>query len=440
MPTRSRLRWHVAGALAAVLVATLGGPVATSYADPADAPEPTRSIMLIGDSQTMGTAGAWTWRYRLDRHLRDAGVAFDFVGPRSDVYDMATDTVGSDYYLDPDFDQDHWARWGGYTGQMKDEMEEQARWFLPDTYVIMLGFNDLYWLEADPEQLVETLGEMIESARRVTPEAEFVVVEPPTHWFERVAPMAQALPAIEERSTTGSQVVVAETQAGYSPQDTFDNVHPNARGDVKIADAVADALAEVGVGVPWTRRLDVPLGPREPARLSAVAGDQQIRLDFVSAPGVPAELVWVRDLTARNEWRRLPYGVRGSWTATGLTNGHTYAFRLQPVKGHLAGEGVYSNVVRHTPRIAATRIGRARVLSRRAVRVTWWRNARAASYDVMVRRPGRRWWVARKGVRGTALKVGNLRRRTTYDFAVRAREANGVPGVWSRSLRRTTRR
>jgi hypothetical protein len=44
-------------------------------------------IMVVGDSISQGSAGDFTWRYRLDRHLAGAGAAVDFVGPRSDLYD-----------------------------------------------------------------------------------------------------------------------------------------------------------------------------------------------------------------------------------------------------------------------------------------------------------------------------------------------------------------
>ena len=48
--------------------------------------DPVR-ILLVGDSVTQGSAGDWTWRYRLWKHFDAAGVAVDFVGPRNDLYD-----------------------------------------------------------------------------------------------------------------------------------------------------------------------------------------------------------------------------------------------------------------------------------------------------------------------------------------------------------------
>src|SRR5690606_2828595 len=54
--------------------------------------------------------------------------------------------------------------------------------------------------------------------------------------------------------TPGSPVVVATVPPGYctacsaAERDTWDGVHPDTSGQVKIAARVADALARVGVG------------------------------------------------------------------------------------------------------------------------------------------------------------------------------------------------
>ena len=73
--------------------------------------DPVR-ILIVGDSITQGSAGDWTWRYRLWQHLTEHGVSVDFVGPRDDLWDNVTSQFGSQAYVDPAFDQDHAARWG----------------------------------------------------------------------------------------------------------------------------------------------------------------------------------------------------------------------------------------------------------------------------------------------------------------------------------------
>ena len=68
-------------------------------------------------------------------------------------------------------------------------------------------------------------------------------------------------------------MVVADADVGYDDfSDTWDGAHPNARGELKIAAAVADALHELGIGPLADRPLPtVPLGPRIPPVLSATA-------------------------------------------------------------------------------------------------------------------------------------------------------------------------
>ncbi len=57
------------------------------------ADDPVR-ILLVGDSVTQGSAGDWTWRYRLAQHLVDADVPFDFVGPDDGLLDNLTGKQG----------------------------------------------------------------------------------------------------------------------------------------------------------------------------------------------------------------------------------------------------------------------------------------------------------------------------------------------------------
>src|SRR4051794_6230696 len=99
--------------LAAAMVAPLVGVEAQKAV--AQTSSPVR-ILILGDSVTQGSVGDWTWRYRLWQHFADAGVAVDFVGPSRDLFDRSTNTYVPDGYLDPDFDQDHAARWGNALG------------------------------------------------------------------------------------------------------------------------------------------------------------------------------------------------------------------------------------------------------------------------------------------------------------------------------------
>lgn len=58
-------------------------------------------VMFVGDSMTIGSAGDFTWRYRMWQHLnRTFGGPYRIVGPRSELYDTAAGAAVSYAYRD----------------------------------------------------------------------------------------------------------------------------------------------------------------------------------------------------------------------------------------------------------------------------------------------------------------------------------------------------
>lgn len=138
------------------LVSVVAGGLAAPAGTPAAAAEPVR-ILLVGDSVTQGSAGDWTWRYRLWKHFQAAGVAVDSVGPRTDLYDNVGDTYGSQAYVDPHFDQDHASRWGMMVDVPDVPIETLVEEYQPDVVVEMLGFNDLVYGLRSPETVANRI-------------------------------------------------------------------------------------------------------------------------------------------------------------------------------------------------------------------------------------------------------------------------------------------
>ncbi|KAA1429059.1 GDSL-type esterase/lipase family protein [Nocardioides antri] len=372
--------------LAGMLLVAGSMPVPAADAVLSEPPEPVR-ILLIGDSVTQGSAGDWTWRYRLGRHFAAAGVAVDFVGPRQDLWNNVTDQPGSTDYADPAFDQDHAARWG-MQALVPDvpagRLVEEHR---PDVVVEMLGVNDLLY-GASAETVAGRTADLVEEVHAVDPEVDVVLAEATQTWFPGVVGFNGLLHDVAAAADTPTgRVVVARTAAGYDRDaDTWDTSHPNAQGEVKIAAAVADTLSGIGVGPPAARPLpDVPVGPRTGAEVAAVAGDGYVTLAWAGPSGATAQYVWTRDASSSEPWRRLPFRVTGqSWTGFYLTNGHRYQYRLQPVKGDDEPEGaVYSNVVEAVPfRPPAAPAGLRATAGRRCAVLTWREPAFATRYRV----------------------------------------------------------
>src|SRR5690606_7589522 len=135
----------------------------------------------------------------------------------------------------------------------------------PDVVVLELGTNDLRVGHAAPQLVLELARTRLDGIRALNPDADVVLVEVPhsdTKSF-RYNALLQGLAT--ESDSEAARVVVAHASRGYHPGrdddsvgDTYDGIHPNTRGQVKIAAAVSDALGTLGVGGPVTRPLTFP--------------------------------------------------------------------------------------------------------------------------------------------------------------------------------------
>ncbi len=328
----------------------LAALVAVSAPSSAGADVAPIKVLIVGDSISQGSSGDWTWRYRLAAHLDGAGVAVDFVGPRQDLFDNVAQQFGASDYLDPSFDLDHAARWGMRLDTLDIPISTLVSTYQPDVVVEMLGDNDLSAGQS-ASQVADSLDGFVAEARSVDPSLEFVLTHDPRHLLQPEVPDFNA--AIDslaaQLDSPESPVVVAEAAAGFDDYtDTWDGAHPNARGELKIAAAIADALSELGIGPPAARPLpEVPLGPRVAPVLSGTATADGADLEWVRSPGSATSEVWARDLTAATDWQRLAGDVTGTtYQATGFAASHVLEFQTRPRKGFLIAQtDAWSNVL-----------------------------------------------------------------------------------------------
>lgn len=213
------------------------------------------SIMIVGDSISHGSSGDWTWRYRLWKHLRAHDLQIDLVGPKGTLDDIRTAQVGDDdsTYADPDFDPDHDAQWGRPYLTEKDEIEQKVLQHRPDYLLVLLGINDLFWYDTQPDQFEHNLREFLANARMANSTLRIVLgrilptqraADDPA-FAERVADCNRRLHhAAGELWTPSSPIVIAHTDAEFvAAEHTWDGTHPNPRGEIRIAAAFADTLA-----------------------------------------------------------------------------------------------------------------------------------------------------------------------------------------------------
>ncbi|MFJ9555090.1 GDSL-type esterase/lipase family protein [Nocardiopsis sp. NPDC101807] len=311
-------------------------------------------LMLVGDSLTQGSSGDYTWRFHLWSHLREAGVEIDFVGPRDDLYGLDDGEPGNRDYADPGFDTDHAARWGTSTRELATGVAEVAAEHAPQYLLLLAGTEDIL-AGRGADHALEGIGETVSTVRVVQGETRFVIGELPAvegtgddgRFNGEIARFNMGLVDLARQLTSSdSPVVVARVADGYAPaRDNWDEAHPNARGELRIAAAFADALAEpLGVGRAFERPLPrVPVGPpTAPEPVAEESGDGLV-LSWEAVPGATGYRVVQRRVEPDpDEASVLPVEVEDdggdrSVLVGSLFSGARYEFVVRPFKGRDEG-------------------------------------------------------------------------------------------------------
>lgn len=237
--------------------------------------EPTR-VLILGDSITQGSTGDYTWRYFFWKSLQSSPESFDFVGPKTEVRDpanwYAADAAPGTGYADPNFDQDHAARWGmgvswidgtfdGVNGHIygpsglgaDNTVAKMAVRYQPDVVVNMLGVNDLNPGRFDGlpvSAIVEKQRKVIMDARAANPSVKVLFTLMGHQWFmaARGTEYNTLLTAMVNEMNTPTSPVSLIVPGITDVSDTYDTVHPKTSGQVKIAERVRRGLLSVEVG------------------------------------------------------------------------------------------------------------------------------------------------------------------------------------------------
>ena len=324
--------------------------------DPVPGPPPGElRMMIVGDSLTQGSSGDHTWRYHLWRHLTENGVDVDFVGPYDDLYDLAGEGFGDDSYAVSAFDRDHTARWGASAGELSEKAPRSAAEYAPHYLLLLSGLEDIL-AGGDADHALNGVGETVSTVRVVRGDMRFVVGElPPVEGTRddartnsEIARFNMGVVALAEQLTSAdSPVVVARVSDGYSPaQDNWDEAHPNARGELRIAAAFADALSDpLGVGPAYQRPLPAAaVGPRNAPVPEAEEDGDGLLLRWETVPGATGYRVTQRRVGPDpDEETVLPLridedGDHRSALVEGLFSGARYEFTVIPFKGRDPGE------------------------------------------------------------------------------------------------------
>jgi lysophospholipase L1-like esterase len=251
---------------------TLRDAASADGAPGAQPAQPIR-IMVMGDSISQGQDGDFSWRYRLQEHLRAQGVAFDFRGPRTGPKEGSYAVAG--------WDTDHASLWGDSITAELPNITSLISTYEPQLLLVELGINDLVFLGLDAVQAVEALGKLIDGARGVNPALKVVVAQVERSQTLKVALWTDfnARLAAWAAKATRSEAPVVVAPVGDVFQfstDSRDGTHPNVRGEYVYAKTFADVLAkELGIGAPFG---DIPLPPPPPLPSSIVPSSTSVAL------------------------------------------------------------------------------------------------------------------------------------------------------------------
>ncbi|CAL9537140.1 hypothetical protein SUDANB145_04143 [Streptomyces sp. enrichment culture] len=218
--------------------------------------------MPVGDSQTIGSAGDHTWRYRLWQHLCTAyDGPFTFVGPRETLYDKAADAPVSLAYADPGFPRAHLAGWGEGWLHMAPLIGDAVRAHRADVLLVALGLIDLGFY-TDAGQTTENVRRFVTEARAARPRVRMVLLPVIPNIRARQDPAFGAQVALfndllaktaADLDDPRSPLLLASVPPAYDiHSDTYDGTHPGDSGERKIAGAFAEALHQGwGLGGPY---------------------------------------------------------------------------------------------------------------------------------------------------------------------------------------------
>jgi MYXO-CTERM domain-containing protein len=194
-------------------------------------------IMPAGDSITYGGLGGSphaSYRGPLYTMLTNAGVAVDYVGSLQNPNDTTT----------PDKDQEGHPSW--YTFYLSDATSQRMWYWVtqyqPDIVLLIIGTNDAiqdHETQSAPEEIARLVRETLQHQSNAT---VIVSLIPPTTISgypgasDRVNAINAAIPSVVAwEKTRGGDVRLVDP--GLTTADLQDGTHPNAAGNLKIANA-----------------------------------------------------------------------------------------------------------------------------------------------------------------------------------------------------------
>ena len=193
-------------------------------------------IWPLGDSITGGYTENAGYRRLLWQKLHAAGRNVDFVGTITNYIEGEPE--------DPDFDTAHDGHWGWRTDEILAQVEAWTAQVKPDMVLLTIGTNDLYQ-KRPVDEAAANIAEIIRRIRAVNPAVVVLLAQIPANDMavETTPALNIKIKQLASMSTKESPVVIVDQYSGFEAgADTWDGVHPNARGAEKMAVRWLDAI------------------------------------------------------------------------------------------------------------------------------------------------------------------------------------------------------
>jgi acyl-CoA thioesterase I len=191
-------------------------------------------ILCVGDSITQGGRAdrdESTYRLPLQALLRSERIEFDFVGTRSAGLQPKAAWPAW-------FDADHEGYYGAKTAAVRDQLRSHlADLPAPDVVLLHLGTND----HNEHEGFTEPLENIVQIVRAKNPRVTVLVGHLALSGWRAQFERWRVNRMIERMDNTQSRVVAVNHYEGWNADpsklgaDTYDWVHPNAKGQLVMA-------------------------------------------------------------------------------------------------------------------------------------------------------------------------------------------------------------
>lgn len=211
-------------------------------------------ILPIGDSITeQGDPG---YRFELWKRFTDAGVSCDFVGSMHGAGENGPSQWPE--YKGKAFDTDHEGHSGWTSSDLirgcdweleRGKLQDWLKIYKPDVVFLHIGTNDAFHLTPTDETIANIVA-TIDQLRAANPSITIFlakIIPLCGQWEREYNPNVIAIndridTLAKDKSTRNSKIIVVDQYTGFDKQrDTDDEIHPNARGQQKMATRWASA-------------------------------------------------------------------------------------------------------------------------------------------------------------------------------------------------------